>query len=282
MLLICDSGSTKAAWAVIDTNTRELVDRFTTSGINPINMTDEAIVSCLSEELRPELADLSREVKRVEMFCAGCVPQVAERLQQLVSEAVGGKPKVIAQSDMVCAARALLGTRPGVAAILGTGSNSCFYNGKEIVMNTPALGYILDDEGSGSAIGKALVFNVLKRLFPEELCQTFYKETSLSKADIIRGVYKDAAPKRFLASLAPFVSRNIDRWSELEQMVVDGFDRFITHNFAEYPKGVPVAFTGSIAVHFRPQLEKAARRHNFPELKVGADPIEGLIEFYTR
>lgn len=281
MLLLCDSGSTKAAWAVIDTETRKVFDRFTTTGLNPVIMTDETIITLLKKELRPQLADLTREVSRLDMFCAGCVPHAVPRLEAILGDIVGKQAKVSAQSDMVCAARALLGHKPGIAAILGTGSNSCYFDGKEIVMNTPALGYILDDEGSGSAIGSALVFNVIKRLFPDELCEIFHRETGLSSADVIRNVYQSATPKQFLASLAPFVSRHINQWPQLDQMVVDGFCNFIDHNFRRYPQGLPVAFNGSIAVNFRPQLEKAARAHGIDQIKVVADPMGGLIEFYT-
>ncbi len=269
MTLLSDSGSTKTAWQITSGST--IVKRFETSGLNPVVMGLERFRAMLEKELLPETRGL--DITEVEFYGAGCTPAMIPQVEDVISSLLPSALKVTAGSDLLGAARALCGTREGIAAILGTGSNSCLYDGRDIIMNTPALGYILGDEGSGAVLGRMFLNALLKKRLPEPVVRDFTEETHLTQADIIERVYRTEAPNRFLASMAPFIRRHTDI-QEVREIVVGNFRRFFACNIRPYGRpDLSVACVGSIAVHFKDCLEEAARLEGFTLGEIRKSPL---------
>ena len=177
------------------------------------------------------------------------------------------------------AARALLGGRAGIACILGTGSNSCYYDGVRIVRNTPPLGWVLGDEGSGTYIGRQLVGNLLKGLCDESLRQLFFEEERLDYDEIIRRVYREGMANRFLASFTRFVARHIDR-PELDELVCKAFRAFVRRNLAHYPADAEVSALGGVACHFERQLRHVLATEGMRAGRIVETPDEGLLNYH--
>ena len=179
---------------------------------------------------------------------------------------------------MMGAARALLQHTEGVACILGTGSNSCLYDGEKFVKNVPALGFILGDEGSGAVLGKRLVADLLKNQLSEDLKEQFLKEYNLTQAEIIDRVYRQPFPNRFLASLSKFCADHIDN-AMIHDLVYYHFEDFVKRILKQYPP-VPVGFVGSIAYYYKDILEKVLRNNYVQLATIVQSPMDGLIEYH--
>ena len=182
----------------------------------------------------------------------------------------------------MAACHALCGRREGMVCILGTGSNSCLYDGQQMTLHTPPLGFILGDEGSRAALGKIILNAVFKGLLPEQLCQSFTEETRMQMSDIINNVYRQPSPNRFLASLSQFAARHIDN-PAIERLVIMNFEQFINNNLRQYTSSgaAPVINAiGSIAHYYSRQLQKAAENNGFTVGKILKSPMSGLIEYY--
>lgn len=278
-ILIADAGSTKVDWALISTY-GEVIGRCKTEGINALLAEEEDVKACL-DQVKQMLP--AADVAEVYYYGAGCASErVCARMTQLLAEAWPAA-QVDVESDLLAAARALFGTKPGVACILGTGSNSCLYNGCEIENNVPSLGYILGDEGSGAALGKRLISDAFKRQLPEKVREEFLSEFGMTLSDILDRVYRTPAPNKFLASIVPFIKRNI--WNPyLYSLVREEFTAFIKRNVAMYAGShfLPVGFIGSIAVHFEDVLRDAASAQGFKVDTIMSSPLEGLIAFHSQ
>ena len=199
----------------------------------------------------------------------------------LLQEAFPQARQVEAHSDLLGAARALCGHNYGIASILGTGANSCLYDGERIVQNTPALGYILGDEGSGGVLGKHFLHELYKGVLSEKIRSEFEQEYDLKMADVIQRVYREPMPNRFLASFAPFIHRHLSD-PAMNRMVIDNFRDFFRYNIRPYDHPeLPVSFVGSIAWHFRDQLAEAAEAEGFRLGTILKSPIEGLLRFHA-
>jgi len=279
MYIIADSGSTKTQWCVVDP-AGDAVSYYT-SGINAVMMTGEQIMAVLTDEYTGP----HEGIDAVYFYGAGCGPSFPEATATLV-ETVSkyfGCQRIEATTDLMAAARSLCGTQAGIACILGTGANSCYYDGREIVKNVRPLGFILGDEGSGAVMGKKLLANVLKGIFPEDLCKLFYEDYPYGYPEFIANVYRKPMPQpnRFMASMTRFLSKHIDR-EECSKLVEDSFAEFVERNVLQYPeaKNCPVAFTGSIAYFFRPQLEKVLSRYGLTVGRISQVPMEGLVEYH--
>ena len=274
MILLADSGSTKTHWCLMTASGQCTEVR--TDGINPVLQPYEAICATISNQLLPPIARLlwAGTITHIFFYGAGCTPEKKILVQQAL-EAVFKKAQVTVESDMLGAARALLGHNAGVACILGTGSGSCFYNGKHIEWNVPSLGYILGDEGSGAVLGKRLVSDLLKNQLGDDLKEAFFKEYETSMPDIIDRVYRQPFPNRFLAQLSRFCADHIDD-PRIHALVYDHFVQFIRRNLVQYKTNQPIGFVGSIAYYYRPILEEAMRTEGLPLGSILQDPIEGL------
>lgn len=277
MILIADSGSTKTHWCLMAANGQ--TNEFFTDGINPFYQTSDAIKNSVSNQLLPQMAHLmwAGKVTRIFFYGAGCTP---EKIPVLVYalESVFKSAQVDVYSDMVGAACGLLGHGEGVACILGTGANSCLWNGREIVKNVPALGFILGDEGSGAVLGKRLVADLLKNQLNDELKEKFLKQYGITAADIIENVYRKPFPNRYLASLSRFCAENIGN-PLIYKLVYDHFDYFAKRILTQYP-ALPVGFIGSIAYYYQEVLKKVLADNGFETAQILQSPMEGLKEFH--
>ena len=275
MILIADSGSTKVDWSVVDNG--KLIKRAFTKGINPFFQSEEEISSEIETALLPQL-DV-RDFESIYFFGAGCAFDKIEVVKNAISKNLkSGYIEV--GTDMLAAARGLCGHEPGVACILGTGSNSCNYDGKNIVDNVSPLGFILGDEGSGAVLGKLFVSDLLKNQLTPGLKEKFLVKYNLTIGDIIDRVYRKPFPNRFLSTFSPFINENLND-PTVHALVLNSFKSFLKGNVMQYDyTGKPVGFVGSVAYHYREVLEEAVIAMGLKMGKIVQSPMEGLIEFY--
>jgi hypothetical protein len=172
---------------------------------------------------------------------------------------------------------------PGIACIIGTGSNSCFYDGREIASNVPPLGYILGDEGGGAVIGRKLVSSVLKKQLPDNIIEDFFRAYPFTPAEILENVYNMPFPNRFLGQFSRFIDDKI-HVPELRSIITSSFDEFIVRNVLSYPEArqYQVHFTGSIAFYFRPILEELLLRHRMKPGIFTISPMENLVNYHIQ
>ena len=278
MILLADSGSTKTDWCLVDGRTT--VARVRTRGTNPFFQSSDEIADEIASALIPQLP--SAEVDDVFFYGAGCTAEKQPVLADALSRHLSVSGRLEVATDMLAAARSLCGHEPGIACILGTGSNSCAYDGTVITKNVSPLGFILGDEGSGAVLGKTLVGDILKEQLPRHIIEKFNDRFHLTAADIIERVYRQKLPNRFLASLVPFLGENIADES-VERLVVDSFRRFLVRNVKLYDgwDRLPIGFNGSIAYYYRPQLVKALQAEGMTLGRIVQAPMGGLIEYHT-
>lgn len=276
--LIADSGSTKTAWRLVAPGGGTLA-AFHSQGINPFHQTEDEIRGILAGEAAPRLDGLA--VGRLCFYGSGIRPEMEPAVRALLGAAFPSAGHIEVASDLLGAARALCGRRAGVACILGTGSNSCLYDGRQIVLNTPPLGYILGDEGSGAVLGAHLLNGLYKGWLPGELRRAFEETCGTDLPGVVRRVYREPLANRFLASLSPFVRRHI-ACAELERMVVGCFRQFLDHNVRPYlsAQDSPVSALGSVAFHYSRQLEKALEAEGMRKGTIVQGPMDGLVRYH--
>lgn len=283
--LIVDSGSTKTSWCFAflpDTKSADGARTVTTEGLNPAVMSAEEVEEKIAKALNHCLQSLSisaADVDNVFFYGAGCIAGrtvvVSESIQSILVDA-----RIYVADDLLGAARALFGHKAGIACILGTGSNSCLYNGENIVAHTPALGYVLGDEGSGAVLGRKFLNAVLKQTLPENIRKRFLQESGLDMAEVINRVYRSPAPNRFLASMSKYIHGYLDE-KEVRDIVIENFEDFIRNNILAYGDEFrTINVVGSIAYHYKEQLTEAASRNGFQIGKIIKSPIEGLMEYH--
>ena len=276
MILIADSGSTKTDWCVSEQG--EQLQRITTQGINPFFQSEGAIEEEIHSSLLPELQ--THTFDAIYFYGAGCLPEKIPMMQSALSKHLKAQT-IEVNSDMLAAAHGLSGRNPGIVCILGTGSNSCYYDGKKIVSNVSPLGFILGDEGSGAVLGKLLVGDLLKNQLPAGLKEKFLEEFNLTPGMIIERVYRQPFPNRFLASLSPFLLRNIEE-PAIQLLALNSFRSFLTRNVMQYDyKRYPVYFIGSIAYHYREILEEAILEAGMQLGGIMQQPMEGLVKYHS-
>ena len=296
--LIADSGSTKTDWTLLFSPAPvvgyEVIATFRTQGITPIHQTPADIRLILANELQPQLSAFPR-VKLVDtkvlesslmqhcnifFYGSGCTPAHVPMMKQVLAEVLSPK-SVEVYSDLMAAARALCQHEAGIACILGTGANSCLYDGEQIAQNTPALGYILGDEGSGSVLGRLFLNAIFKNPKLSKLRDKYLEENKLTQADIIKKVYNEPMVNRFLATTSPFILQHLDN-PILQRLVIDNFRQFFRSNIDPYGHhDLPVHFVGSMAYHYRKQLEEAAREEGYTIGQTMQSPMEGLVKYHS-
>ena len=274
MILIADSGTTKTEWCII--NDRRTTEKVITSGINPFYQDGENITAILEKEFKGE-----RIFNSIYYYGTGCINQEKKDIVKAALLKVFKADKIFIESDLVAAAHALCQDQPGVACILGTGSNSCLYNGSEIVANVSPLGFILGDEGSGGVLGKRLIGDVLKKQLPAAIIEDFFATYPVSAAEILENVYKKPFPSRYLAGYTKFLSKNI-KLPEIQNLVISCFREFVTRNLLQYTgiEQTPIHFTGSIAYYFEDQLKKVLEEQQLTLGNIERAPMEGLIRYH--
>ena len=276
MIVIGESSSTRTEWTIVDG--AEVVEHAFTTGLNPYFQTRRE----LSHSIRLELPEafFRRRWDHVYFYGAGCANKEKNKIMESSLVAQFRTP-VTVESDLLGAARGLLVRKPGLACILGTGSNSCYYDGEEIVKNVPPLGYILGDEGSNAYMGKIFIADVLKGIAPANLRRAFLETYNVNQNMLMDEVYTNALPSRSLARFAPFLSENIDD-PYVYNLVYEGFMKFFTRNIIAYDyKHNPLCFVGSTAVTFHPVLEKAAEDFGVKIAKVIPNSMPGLVEYHS-
>lgn len=213
----------------------------------------------------------------VRFYGAGCTPEKQPVVERALRAALPAIDTCEVASDMLGAARAVCGDRPGICCILGTGSNSCAYDGRRIVKNVPPLGFILGDEGSGAVMGRTLVADVLKGLMPQHIRDRFFEKYRLTQADIIERVYRQPKPNTFLASFMPFIEENIGE-PAVAALVADAFRAFLSRNVMQYDgwRSLPIGFVGSVACIYRQQLEAAMKECGMTLGRIVRRPLDAL------
>jgi len=283
MRLIADSGSTKTEWALTDKE--QLTAHVFTQGINPFHQSSGDIEGIVRGELLPRLAEAGfggDDVTAVSFYGAGCMPATQPDMQRVLTGVFTQAHSIEVAGDLLAAARSLCRHERGVAAILGTGANSCLYDGVNVVANIPPLGYIMGDEGSGAVLGK-LFFNALyKGFLPIAVRECFEDEVKMTYPQVIQRVYREPMANRFLASVSPFIARHKAQWPELSQLVVDNFRAFFRRNISRYQfSELPVNATGSVAFAYQNELSAAARAEGYVMGKIEKQPMPGLIAFHA-
>lgn len=276
MMLIADSGSTKTDWCVVQNGTS--IKRIGTKGINPFFQSEEDIQQELALSLLPQLSE--ERFDAIYFYGAGCTPEKASILHRAIANSLPIAGNIKIHSDMLAAAHGLCGHEAGIACILGTGSNSCFYDGKEIVSNVSPLGFILGDEGSGAVLGKLLVGDILKNQLSPELKEEFLSQFNLTAPEIIDRIYRQPYPNRFLASLSPFLAQHMSEPS-IHALILNSFIAFLKRNVMQYNyKQYPVHFIGSVAYCYREILQEAAQETSIRLGQIIQSPMEGLIRYH--
>ncbi len=277
MILIADSGSTKTQWILIDK--QSVLTEIYTPGINPFFQLQDDIAKMLDDQLSPKLK--SDSINKIYFYGAGCA---FEEKKTIVRNALKGHfnlAEIVVESDLLGAARGLFGYKKGIACILGTGSNSCFYDGLQIVQNVSPLGFILGDEGSGAVLSKQFISDCLKNQLPSDITSLFLDKYELTPAYILDNVYKKPFPNRFLAQFTPFLAENLSH-PAIYKLVFDNFVRFFERNVQQYDyKQHETAFVGSVAYYFRTVLEQAATECEIKTAKIVKQPMDGLIDYHT-
>ena len=280
MILIADSGSTKTAWCLISGNQR--VKDITTKGINPFYQTEEEIEAELKNTLCQEIGG-ENKINSVYFYGAGCADsqinnKLAKTLQQVLKS-----DKAEVSSDMLGAARGIFKHQKGIACIMGTGSNSAYYDGDEIVKSIPAGGFIIGDEGSGAVLGKTLIADYIKNQMPENILAEFKKFYNGTYLDVVNHVYKQPFPNRWLANFTKFMYEKRED-DYIHNMIVNSFTLFFNRNIKQFDswKDMEVGFVGSIAYYFEKELKEAAQKCEITVSEIYQNPIEGLIEYHSK
>ena len=275
MILIADSGSTKTDWCVVENG--EFILRFKTRGMNPFFQTEEEIGKEIEAGLLPSLKGF--EPSAIYFYGAGCAfPEKNDMIRRAVNRYLSVPVEV--GSDLLAAARALCGDQPGITCIMGTGSNSCYYDGREIVKNVSPLGFILGDEGSGAVLGKLLIGDVLKDQLPPALKDQFLTQYELTPALIMDKVYRQPFPNRFLAGFSPFIREHLDE-PAIWELVTRSFLAFFTRNVKQYDYfELPVHLVGSVAWYYQDILKEIAFDLGIRLGTIARSPMEGLIAYH--
>jgi len=277
-ILIADSGSTKTDWVLIDNN--NIIIQFQTIGFNPYFQSSEDIYNEIKDKLLPVLTNQLNTITHIAYYGAGCsTPEKVHVVKQGLYLAFGNIVSEV-NHDLLAAARALCGKEQGIACILGTGSNSCLYNGKEVIENVPSVGYLFGDHGSGATIGKTFIQHYFDEKLPIHL-KTAFETAGYHREMILENVYKKPMPSKYLASIVTFLV-NYNNDSYVKELIKTCFLDFFEAQVSKYTnaKNLPVNSVGSIGFYYKDILEVAAKEKGFTIGNIIKSPIEGLINYH--
>lgn len=275
--LIADSGATKTEWCVINGNKKTI---FITQGMSPYFITAEQMQNIIKEELHPKL---KQKIDEVHYYGTGCANADNAKSVKQVFKNIFPEANISIDHDLMAAAKALCGKEKGIACILGSGSNSCYYDGKKIIKNSPGLGFILGDEGSGAYLGKKVIQYYLYNTFDEDLMARFDARFVTNKTEILNAVYKKPLPNRYLATFAIFLAENRGHYM-IENIIEDGLNDFFFNHVYKYKESwtLPVHFVGSIAYGFKDVLIELCKSYQLQLGKVIKNPMQGLIDYHKQ
>lgn len=279
MILIADGGSTKTNWCLINEAGRKIL--FNTEGYNPYFVTSEYIVSSLRKTLPDHLE--TEKLTEINYYGAGCSTDANRQIVADAMQVVFSNAKINIGHDLLASCRALLGNEPGFAAILGTGTNSCLYDGDDITLNIDSLGYFLGDEGSGCYIGKRLLSDYMRGYMPKGLRESFYDNYALTNEDIFDNIYNKPLPNRFCAGFSKFLYDYKDNYEDYSfQIVEQAFTSFFENLVIHYPnyKDYKLNCVGSVGYSFRDILSVVGDRYEMGIGKIIRSPIDDLVDFH--
>ncbi|PRD55769.1 N-acetylglucosamine kinase [Sphingobacterium gobiense] len=278
MIIIADGGSTKTNWCLLDDSNKKIY--FNTEGYNPYFVDSEYIVNSLKKGLPSDLP--FENVTEVNYYGAGVHNEEKTKIVEVAMQKVFPNAKVEVGHDLLAAARALLADQAGFAAILGTGTNTCIYDGAKITHNIDSAAYILGDEGSGSYIGKKLLTDFIRGLMPKAVEELFFETYKLTPDEIMDNVYTKPLANRFCASFSKFVYDNNVNMEYTRNIVEEAFDTFFNNLVSKYPDYQKYTFNciGSVAYNFRNVLEETAKRYGMEAGKIIRSPIDDLVVYH--
>ncbi len=279
MILLADSGSTKTDWTLLNNGT--ITESFRTQGLNPYFVQTDDVVAILKEQLLHNEA--VRRVEQIFFYGAGCSSEGKNKVIRDALDKLFPDSENLIAHDLLAAARALFGKQAGIACILGTGSNSCVYDGEKITRSLFSLGYMFGDEGSGAHLGKNFIGAYLKKAAPAEIIEAFLKKYDLSDEDILTNIYRKSNPNRFLASFTHFLKQHEDH-PFISGLIFSCFEDFFREQILKYPEkqDYPLGCIGSVAYHFRDIFKAAAGSQGLRVEFFLVSPMEGLIRFHNR
>ena len=276
--LIADSGATKTTWCLLQNNKKKILS---TQGLSPYFLKTDQIQQIVGTEVKSKLKGIAPD--EIFFYGTGCINPGNEKLVKKALSNLFPQSAIQVTHDLMGAAKALCGEQKGVACILGTGSNSCYYNGKKIVKNSPGLGFVLGDEGSGAYMGKKVVQYYLYNTFDPDLMDRFNALFKTNSAEILEAVYKKPLPNRYLASFVQFLVENRGHYM-VENIIEDSFNDFFFHHVYKYKESwtMPINFVGSVAFGFKDVLNEMCNSYELQLGKVLKNPMDGLIKYHTK
>jgi len=290
MILIVESGASKTDWCAVNSEAKTLAVK--TAGMNLAVMPEEAVAAIVNEayeafKAQDEGFGKSEKVSEIHFYAAGLlvpegerVPKLAEGLDRILT-GLYPDAEIEYASDLLDAARAVCGHRKGIAAILGTGSNSCLFDGEKIVRNVRSAGFILGDEGGGARLGKMFMSDFLKGLVPEPISTEFASEHEVDYMTVVKNVYRGDAPSKYLGSFAPWIMERYDRSEYVRNIVDQNFKDFIERCLLQYDlKENPVGIVGGFGYAHRARLIPVAQKYGITFSTIIAAPMEGLVEYH--
>jgi N-acetylglucosamine kinase-like BadF-type ATPase len=274
--LIADSGATKAEWTLTGNGRKKTIF---TQGISPYFLDTAQVVQLVDQELKQKIKNV--DVEQVFYYGTGCSnPENARSIKKALQKVFPGA-KIEVNTDLMAAARAVCGDNKGIASILGTGSNSCYYNGKHIMKNSPGLGYVLGDEGSGAYLGKKVIQYYLYNTFDDDLRALFDAKFVTTQVEILDNVYKKPLPNRYLAGFTMFLAENRGHYM-IENIIEDGLNDFFFQHLCKYNEvwKYPVNFVGSVADGFKDVIQQLCHSYEFELGNILKNPMQGLVKYH--
>ena len=275
--LVADSGATKTEWCLLSGRKKKI---FVTQGMSPYFIDANEMIKIISAELLPDLKKVN--IDELYYYGTGCRNPMNAKIVRSALKKVFPTAHISVTHDLMGAARSLCGKKKGIACILGTGSNSCYFNGKNIIKNSPGLGYVLGDEGSGAYLGKKVLQYYLYDTFDEDLRARFDAQFVTNTNEILNGVYKQALPNRYLASHAIFLAENRGHYM-IENIIEDGLNDFFFNHIFKYRESwsLPIHFVGSVAYGFRDVLADLCNTYQLELGEVIKNPLAGLVRYHS-
>lgn len=280
MILIADSGSTKTDWCVCNGTDKLCI--INTQGINPYHQSIDDIKTIICTEFIPQIANISKEsITEIYYYGAGCATEIKCNIIKDILAEHFTNARINVASDLLGAARALCKNSEGIACVIGTGSNSCLYDGKNIADNIPSLGYILGDEGSSVALGRRLLSDCFKRQLPANVANEFMAEYDLTMESVLENIYKKPLANRYMAQFTPFIAKHREI-PQVHNILISCFTDFFKRNVIAYHKPwLPVHFVGSVATVFSEELIETANSLGMKTGQFIQNPIDGIVSYHT-
>ncbi len=274
--LIADSGSTKCEWCLLYDGKKK---RFFSQGMSPYFLKEAQVMEILQKEVFPKVG--KHVIDEVFYYGTGCKSPDNRNMMKKALRTIFSGAKVEVDHDLMGAATALCGDDKGIACILGTGSNSCYFNGKKILKNSPGIGYVLGDEGSGAYLGKKVLQYYLYKTYDEDLMFRFNDRFNTNDVEILENIYKKPLPNRYMASFAIFLGENRGHYM-IENIIEDGLNDFFFQHICKYGESwnLPIHFTGGVAFGFRDVIKELCGTYELELGNVIRNPMDGLIKYH--